>query len=174
MQKEKSFLPVFDTEEQRESFFAAKAKEKFTDERKHYFTEGEINDLARESSMSGGEILGLKDIVKLVQDLCKKGNEESVMIEIPQTAGTDTLDSIRKLNDLKVRKGYEVIEQTVYGFVDDERVTMRYFTSKGEEVEERERPLSAKEKREYLGLFATLVQPKESEFLEATGTDDKF
>lgn len=174
MQKERPFLPEFTSEEHRESYFATKAKEKFTDERKHYFSESEINEKARESSMSGGEILGLKDIVKLVQDLCKKGSEEAIVIEIPQTAGIDALEATRKFNDLQVRKGYEVIEETVYGFVDEERGTMRYFTPQCIEVEERERPLSAKEKREYLGLFATLTQkPTESEFLAATGTDDE-
>jgi len=170
---EKRFLPRFESEDQREAYYATKSKEKFTDERKHYFTENEVNELARESSMSGGEILALDSIVTLVQTLVKKGTGEAVIVEIPQTTGTDELKNVRRVNDTKVRKGYEVKEQTVYGFVDDERGTMRYFTEDGDEVVERERSLSAKEKREYLGLFAALAKaPEEETFMKATGTDD--
>ena len=148
-----NFLPTFTSDEALAGFLSANAKEKFEDERKHYYSEDEINSLARESSVSGGEILALDEIFKQVKASVTKGNEEAYTIEIPATAGVEVLTQVRKDKDLRVRKGFETVKQTVYGLVDDTRETMRYFNEQGVEVEERERTLSAKEKREYLGMF---------------------
>lgn len=180
---ERTFLPDFESEERRHSFYSAHAKEKFTDERKHYFDESEVNELSRESSYSGGEIIAVEDILKMVQGLVKKGSEEAVIIEFPQTVGKDVLTETRRRNDLMVRKGYHVIEETIWGFVDDQSLTMRYFNIEGNEMDERRRSLSAKEKREYLGVFAAMqavekfddeVNKANDEFeeLKKTGTND--
>ena len=99
---------------------------------------------------------------KMQKALSSKGTQDKTYLKL-QGQISDELTNIRKQNDTRVRKGYEVREQTVFGFVDEERATMRYFTNEGVEVAERERSLSAKEKREYLGLFATLAPQRSPE-----------
>ena len=178
---EKKFLPEFETQEKRDAFFAVHAKERFIDERKHYYSEAELNDMARESSAGGGEMLVLDAILKNVQELVKKGCEEEISIVFPQTAGKDSLTEVRKKNDTLVRKGFTTLSEEVFGFVDEDAAEMRYFSKDGVEMYERRRSLSAKEKREYLGLFASIgAAPKapemktdETDFLmQKTGTDD--
>lgn len=164
MNKKSEFLPDFLSEESMQEWLRSSAKEKSTDERKHYYSEEEINEMSKESCVSGGEILSLEDILKQVKDFIENGSEETVAIEIPMTAGAKALKEARKQRDLKVRKGFESVEQTVYGVVDDERETMRYFNEFGAEIFERERSLSAKEKRDYLGLFMSVTSK--------TGTDN--
>ena len=158
-----NFLPTFASQDAILGFLRANSKETFVDERKHYFNEEEINDLARNSSISGGEILALEEILDTVKQAISKGNEEAFSIEIPQTSGTKALAETRRGNDLSVRKGYETNSQMVYGLVDEDRETMRYFNELGEEVVERERALSTKEKREFLGMFMGIAK---------TGTND--
>lgn len=167
MIKKSDFLPNFSNEEAMVDWLRSTAKEKFTDSKKHYYTEDEVNDMSRESCVSGGEILSLQDVLKQVKDLIENGSEETLSIEVPQTAGTKALTETRKQRDIKVRLGYETSDQTVFGIVDEDRQTMRYFSEQGEEVVERERDLSVKEKRDCLGLFMSVAKPA-----ERTGTDN--
>lgn len=163
--KKNDFLPEFVSEDSLVGYLKANAKETFVDEKKHYYTEDEINEMARDSSCSGGEILALDDILKMVKTACSKGSEEGFTLDFPQTSGSEVLIATRRLKDIAVRKGFETQEQTVYGLLDDERESMRYFSADGAEIVERERALSAKEKREFLGMFANMS-------IQKTGTND--
>lgn len=149
-----------------EAWLKANAKDKFNDEQKIYLTEDEINLKARESSGNGAEIQTLKRILAQVDLAVKKGNKEELVIEIPVTRGTLMIDLDRLGIDAEVARGYNTIERTIFGIPNHETIEMDYFTSDGTLVPERTRPLSAKEKHDYIGMFLG------SGSRQATGTDN--
>jgi hypothetical protein len=130
------------------------AREKFQDEAKVIFSDEDINTFAKTSSQKGGELMDLQDIAAQVNIALKKGVSEGLVIDIPPTAGTEMLLRERHELDSKVKKGYELVQQEIYGIVDDENETMVFFNGMGEEIADRTRPLSAKEKNDYIGLFS--------------------
>jgi hypothetical protein len=137
------------------------AREKFQDEAKVIFSDEDINAFSRESSQKGGELMDLADIASIVAVALKKGISEGLVIDIPPTQGTEMLNRERQELDKKVKKGYELVQQDIYGIVDEDTETMVFFNAMGEEIADRTRPLSAKEKSDYIGLFSRSLAANE-------------
>lgn len=129
------------------------AAETFTHEKRRYFSELEISDMEHESSAKGREMNRLTDVMKEIQDLIKKGNEEPASFTIPETVGTKMLETHRRENDDFIEKGYANEEITVYGIPNGRTDNMDYFDEEGNEITERRRALTAKEKHKYNGFF---------------------
>lgn len=158
--------------------------ERFTDERKRFFTEEEKNDFEHESALSGREKKKLDDMKKLISSLMLKGNSEERTFVIPETLGTKVLDRNRNQNYDLIEKGYEVEEVELFSIPDTHGETMEFFTLEGENVAERSRELTARERHLYLGVFAgvkkstlsvhndELVDENSGEVFQKTGTED--
>lgn len=133
------------------------AKERFKHEKKVFYTEDERNDKSRRSSQAGAAIIALeKEMVNLKSAIENGISEEAEPVIItlhPGTKGLKSLKATRLQLDIEVDRGYENILMDVFGIPDAETSDMRFFTITGEEVEERRRPLSAKEKHDYIGVF---------------------
>jgi len=147
-------IPAALQPEQIEAWLKINCREKFQDEAKIIFGDDDLNAFARESSQMGGQLIGLAEIASKVATALKKGTTETMIIAIEPTDGSETLNRERLDLDRKVKKGYELIEQEIFGIVDDEFETMVYFNAQGEEIADRTRSLSAKEKSDYIGLFS--------------------
>lgn len=129
--------------------------EKFVDERKRFFSEEEKNDFEHESALSGREIKRLTDMKKLISTLMLKGNDEERTFTIPVTLGTKVLDRNRNQNYDLIERGYETEDVEIYMIPDTHAETMEFFTIDGEVIPERSRPMSAREKHLYMGMFAS-------------------
>lgn len=149
--------------EQIKAWLQNNAREKFQDEAKVIFADDEINAFAKESSQKGGELMDLQAIAAEVNLALKKGISEGLVIDIPPTAGTEMLIRERQELDSKVKKGYELVQQEIYGIVDDENESMVFFDCMGREIADRTRSLSAKEKNDYLGMFAPSLRKAANE-----------
>jgi hypothetical protein len=85
--------------------------------------------------------------------LLNLGSDQKV-IDFLETSGTKYLKAQREDCETEVERGYSVESLTVYGIPSSETLTMDFFDIEGNEIPERCRQLSAKEIREYVGLFA--------------------
>jgi len=124
--------------------------EQFTESQKKYFTPEEIQEFEHESAINGRWIDRLKSLVKEASEAATNGNDEDVVIVIPACSGTKFYDKTRSQNYELIERGYEEIETEVFGIVNRDNGVMEYFTITGVNIEERTRPLSAKEKQQYL------------------------
>lgn len=132
------------------------AKESYEHTKQIMFSQDEINDKAREASAHGSKILELQNIEKAVKDMIKNGvtGTAPFVLEIMPNDGVAALTTARASLDKDVRLGYYEVKSTVYGVPYAETREMVFFTSDGNEVSERNRPLSAKEVRDYVGLWS--------------------
>lgn len=154
------------------------AAEKFTDEQKRFFTPEEIKDFEHESSINGREINKLEDLIKEISAKAKKGNDQPFTFTLPVTIGTKLLTQHRRENDDYIEKGYEVIETPIYGIPNVDTHNMEYFDIEGNLVPDRTRPLSPKEKHQFVGIFKNLKNNNDGtstdtttgEILDNTGT----
>ncbi len=115
-----------------------------------------------------------ENMIKLTMKLINEQPDVKSLLELPQikaawvssyekvTGRTDgglkfeneKVLFMRQIAGSKVKKGYELIQQEIYGIVDDENETMVFLDCMGREIADRTRQLSAKEKNDYLGMFA--------------------
>lgn len=131
----------------------------FKDTKKRFFTQEQVVDFEHESSGNGREMNRLATILKTVTDHINKGSEEPMTIELPITQGKKNLDTFRKQNDDLVEKGFEEIEFDVFGIPNQINETIEFFDAEGELYEDRTRPMSEKEKRQYLGTMRMAGRP---------------
>lgn len=139
------------------SYIAKNARERFDHEQQLFYEPHEIDQKSRESCKAGVEILALEKQLSAVKKMIENGvsgdNEEPIIMEFLPSAGIKCLKETRKRLDTDVSRGYDVKVVTCYGIPDTESAEMVFFTADGEEVTDRRRPLSAKEKHDYIGLF---------------------
>lgn len=158
------------------NWIRSSAKETFSHEEKDYFSPDEIVDFEHESVLKGREINRVTDIVKEITSLAKKGTDEAVTFTLPKTVGTKALETHRRENDDFVENGYVMRKMDLYGIPNVDSHNMEYFDIEGNEVTERRRSLTAKEKRETLGFFAdqkkvgnSLIDDNTGELLSGSG-----
>lgn len=147
-------LPKSITPEVLGQWLVQNAKEKYTEERKHYYTEEEIQEFKDKAVKSGIDLNKLGRIKKKVIKLIEGGSIEHKVIDFPVTEGSKSLKAQREYCEQEVERGYRVEDITIYGIPNQDTCTMDFFDIEGNEIPERCRPLSAKETREYIGLFA--------------------
>lgn len=132
------------------------SKETFKHTVKVYFSPEELDDKARRSCKAGVIMLGLDDIMSQVKKYCEDGlseEKEPIILELRPTAGNKSLKKTRAFLDKEVSLGYEEVTTQVYGIPDADTEMMICVTADGIEVPERSRPLSPKEKHDYIGLY---------------------
>jgi len=156
MEKRHPAIPATIQPEQIETWLRNACKDSFDDESKHVYSEEELNEFARESSRKGGELIDLKKIADEVTAAIKKGTDKGIVIDIPATDGSEFITTSRQALDNKVKNGYDLIKRKIYGIPYDETNEMIYFDAVGNVVEDRCRPLSAKEQNEWFGMFAKM------------------
>lgn len=133
------------------------AVQKFTDKKRDHYTDEELQEFEHESSLNGREYNRLAGIKKMVADLCSKGTEENVTIVVPKTVGTKMLEIQRRQNDDMVEFGFEETEVEVFAIPFADAETMEFFDVEGSHYADRSRPMSAKERHEYIGIFQRLA-----------------
>jgi hypothetical protein len=143
-------LPCHLTIEELQQYIQKMAVVKFNDHQKRYFTPEEIQEFEHESAQNGLQIVDLKSIIQKVTEACNKGIDEPLTIEIPANLGIKKYDTFRGQNYANIKQGYEEHEVVVCGLVNQKNETMEFFTLDGSIIEERTRPLSAKEKKDHL------------------------
>lgn len=149
-------LPPGLTQSQLELWLQNNSVERFTHEKKDFFEPEEIQAFEHESSVAGREWNRLTDMLKEASTLVKKGTEEAVTFTIPVTKGTKMLETVRRENDDFIESGYNVQKVEIYGVPNMDTHFMEYFDAHGNEITERKRTLSPKEKNEYLGMFQNI------------------
>lgn len=162
-------LPGHLTPEELQSWIRKVAVEKFQDQTKRYFTAEEIAEFEHESSKNGRNINMLKSILAACTDAINKGSDQDVHITIPATVGTVSFDKFRRQNDDLIDAGFEMVETAVFGIVNQNDQTMEYFTMEGTHVAERSRPLSMREKQQYLAAGGATLSIDSS--VNRTGTE---
>lgn len=143
-------LPAHLSPEELQIWIRRVGVEKFQDKTKRYFTPEEIQEFEHESSKNGRSINMLKGILAQVTEAVNKGTDMELTITVPATVGTVSFDKFRRQNDDLIDSGYEMIETEVFGIVDQNNKAMEYFTMDGQHIAERSRPLSVREKQQYL------------------------
>ena len=128
------------------------SKEQVTHTAKTFFSESEIAEKHKQSTDMTREIILLNDQKKLIIDAFNKGNNDEFEMTIPETIGINSLVKTRDDLVREVDKGFTEQEFTIYG-IPNEDGYMYYFDIDGNEIEERCRPLSTREKSDFLGLF---------------------
>lgn len=151
-------LPKSITPEVLGQWLVQNSKERFTEERKYYYSEEEIHEFKDTAVKSGIELNKLSRLKKKALKLIEGGTPDHKVIDFPETAGSKVLKAVRQDCEQEVESGYKTELITIYGIPNQETCTMDFFDIQGNEITERCRPLSAKEIREYLGLFANNQQ----------------
>ena len=145
-------MPQGLTEQELQQWIQRASVERFKDKTKRYFTPEEIAEFEHESSRNGRSKNKLEILLSTVTELIKKGNPQEMVITIPETIGTVNCDKFRRQNDDLVEAGFEEVECDVFGIVNHRDETMEYFTLDGACIKDRTRPLSIKEKQQYLTI----------------------
>lgn len=153
-------LPTTLNAEQLANWLMENAKDKFKDEQKIMFELDDLNKMAMQSSGAGSEMMDLKQVMADVKTAVENGfvGDEPKVFTIYPTNGTKALDKQRQELDKDVKKGYRLENREVYGIPDTENAEMVYFDISGNEIKERTRPLSPREKQEYIGVFLPAVE----------------
>ncbi len=149
-------IPATLTPDLRAQWIAKNAREKFDHEQHIYYSESEVTQKSRESCKSGVEILALEKQLAAVKKIIENGvskESDPIVMEFLPSDGIKCLKESRKKLDTDVSRGYDIKVVTCYGIPDTESAEMVFFTADGEEVADRRRPLSAKEKHDYIGFF---------------------
>lgn len=136
------------------SWLKNNAKESYSEEKRIYYTEEEIQSFKDTAVSSGIEINNLLSLKASITKRIEKGDEEDLTIDIPSTLGVKGLKALREDCERQVEKGYRVVHIKIYGIPYQEENSMVFFDPDGVEFTDRTRPLSAKEIREYFGIFA--------------------
>lgn len=153
-------LPQHLTIEELQQWIQKAAVQRFRDTTKRYYTDEEIQEFEHESAQNGLQIVKLKAILDQVREAVTKGIQEPLTIVIPENLGTKLYDEFRGQNYGMILQGYEEIDVDVFAIVNQLEETMEFFTLDGQIIEERTRPLSAKEKKEYLTVKRISDLPK--------------
>jgi hypothetical protein len=143
-------LPDHFNDQELAAYIKKVAVSKHEDVVKRYYTPEEIADMEHESANSGREVMRLEAIIDIAKEAVKKGIDEDLTIVIPATSGTKNLGNYQSQNYQMIEAGFEEIKVDIFGIVNQEKATMEFFTLAGELMEERTRPLSAKEKKDHL------------------------
>lgn len=147
-------LPKGLTPEILANWISQNAKEKFSEEKKYYYTEEELQDFKNRAVNCGIEINSLTKLKKRIARLIDKGNLEYVQVDLLETTGIKSLKTQRENIEEEVERGYNIETIRIYGIPNSDTQMMDFFDIEGNEVAERSRSLSAKEIREYIGQFA--------------------
>lgn len=172
-------LPNHLTIDELAAYIKKVAVSKHTDTAKRYYTPEEVQDMEHESTNQGREMMRLEALVDIAKGAIKNGIDEELTITIPVTAGTKKLGTFQVQNYQMVEAGFEEIEVDIFGIVNHEDETMEFVNLAGELLEERTRPLSAKEKKDHLqvrrlgGARLTIDESVDTSTGEVrTGTND--
>lgn len=149
-QQRHATLPQTLTDQELQQWIIRSSVERFMDKTKRYYEAEEIADFEHESSVNGRKINMLQGILKKCTEAIQKGTIEDIVITIPKNDGTKNYDAFRFQNDNLIDAGFEEIACEVFGIVNVDNEVMEYFTLAGKCIDERTRPLSIKEKQEYL------------------------
>lgn len=151
-------LPQSLTAETVGNWLTHNAKEKYTEEKRFYYTDEELLNFKNMAVASGIEINNLSSLKAKVSKWLEEGTdeteEEELTLDIPVTSGIKQLKAKRELCEKEVEKGYRSENVKIYGIPNQDDNTMNFFDPQGCIYEERSRPLSTKEIREYFGIFA--------------------
>jgi hypothetical protein len=129
-------LPKSLTPELLASWLQANAKEKFSEDRKIYYTDDELNEFKDKAVKSGIEINNLSSLKSTLSKSIEEGSEGYVL-ELPQTDGVKTLKARREYCEKEVEKGYRVETIKVYGVPSEETNCMDFFDIEGNIIPER-------------------------------------
>lgn len=151
-----SSLPQSLTPELLGEWLVQNHKEKFTEEKRIYYTEEELNEFKNKAVSAGIEINNLGSLKAKVSKLLDNGSEDYIQIDILKTKGIKVLRRNREACEMEVERGYRVEEIKIYGIPNQETRMMDFFDIEGTEIPERARPLSAKEMLDYFGMFASV------------------
>jgi hypothetical protein len=155
-------LPQSLTPELLASWISQNAKEKFTEEKKYYYTEDELNEFKDSAVKSGIELNNLAEKKARLNKIFDNGTPEYINIDITETKGIKALKEEREANERQVERGYKVESIVVYGIPNQDTHYMDYFDIEGNEIPDRTRPLSAKEIREYVSQFKIELTSKQA------------
>lgn len=151
-------LPQTFTPEQLAAWLKNNAVEKFTDERKIYFTDDEKDEIRKKIVNTAVEINDLDAIHAKVKTYLKEGvfteDEAGESIVIPNTKGLKILLSNKRFEEDRYKRGYDLETRDIYGIPNAETENMDFFDVTGTEIIERCRPLSPREKQMYIGIFS--------------------
>jgi len=140
------------TIEARAQWIKEVSRESFTHTKKQFFKDEEISEKHKRSTDYTRDIIHLNDAKKLIMDAFTKGNSDEYETTIPQTIGIKSLTEERDRLVREVDKGFIEHTFTIFG-VPNEDGQMYYFDIEGNNIEERTRSLSIREKKETFGLF---------------------
>lgn len=155
-------LPKSLTPELLANWLTQNAKEKFREEKKYYYTEDELHEFKDSAVRAGIELNNLATLKSKVNKLLDNGCSEYIQVDVLQTKGIKLLKDDRENNEKEVEKGYRVDVIEIYGIPNQDTSNMDFFDIEGNEVTERCRPLSAKETRDYFGMFAEFKHEKQA------------
>lgn len=138
------------TPEQLATWIRNNSKEHFTHTTRNFFTPEEKSELQERATNNHREIIKLKDAKKLIDDAFVRGNGSEYEVTIPYTVGIKKLEEDRDRITREVEKGYSEEDKTVY-CIPNEDGRMYHFDIEGNLIDERTRPLSQREIRDYFG-----------------------
>lgn len=161
-------LPRGMNSEQLATWFEESAVDKFTDQRKVNLTKEETQEYEHLAVVKGREINKLDDILAEVKAHVTKGSDDPLTIKLPKTVGTKQLKEERRTDEDMVEAGAIIEETPIFGIPNTDTNQMEYFTIEGELVNDRTRPLSAKEKHQYGGMFQNIREANKA----ADGADE--
>lgn len=121
--------------------------------------ETEIKNLEHKSSFAGRQMDKLKDQLKAITDLFKKGVETPYDFTITPTKGIDKLDENRKFADKCILLGYTEENITLYGIPWAEKDVIIYLDIEGTEFPQYQEKMSPEQKN---ALGNSLFQEEES------------
>lgn len=147
------------TPEQLATWIRNNSKEHFTHTTRNFFTDEEKVELQRRSTDNHREVIKLKDTKKLIDDAFIKGNLNEYDTVIPATYGIKKLESDRDRITRELERGFSEADVTVY-CIPNEDGRMYHFDIEGNLIEERTRPLSQREIRDYFGELFTASRLK--------------
>jgi hypothetical protein len=153
-------LPKTLTPELLANWLVQNAKEKFKDEQKHYYTEEELIDLKDAAVSAGIEINKLIALKGRICRLLDKGAVEYESLEIYETPGIKALKATREEKETEVESGYKLVSTEIFGIPNQDTKNMDFFDIEGNLIEERTRPLSTREIREYVSQFSIELNEK--------------
>lgn len=133
------------------------SKERFKHTKQIAYTAEEITEKSKKSCQAGVGIMNMEKIMADVKSAVENGipeNGEPFIVEIrPNTAGMKSLKTERRQWDVEVDRGYMELNMDIFGLPDAQTNSMIYVTIEGEEVEDRKRSLSPREKHDFFGIF---------------------
>jgi hypothetical protein len=153
-------LPHTLTPENLAAWLQQNSKERTTLNREYRYTEDELDHFKTRAMNCGIEINDLNDEKKRINELIEKGISDFTQIDLLPSKGLKQLKIERLACEKEVKRGYQPESLTIYGIPNHDTHNMDYFDIEGNEIVERQRPLTAKETREYVAQMGVFNQDR--------------